>query len=204
MEDSPICPYLSKLTHLYRGVFPKALRSLLQLETVKQGAKSFLEFLNIQKESLFHLRGKPCCCNFRQKRSLLKDTEWNILFTTIRSQCPNEGNGCFHVFKAREWLTVEALDFSLVCVLHRNICHSRYESIIKTAQAHRNEVIHTDKSSIKEEEFELLWRKAQTSVSDIAACVSQELKEQILAEVDKIYKYKPSLTRYLGILKLGV
>jgi hypothetical protein len=206
MEESPICPHLSKLTHLYRGVFPKALRNLLQLEAVKQSTKEFPEFLNSRKEGLFHLRGKQCCCGVREK-CILKDTEWNILFTTISAPCPNKHDkrkDCYHVFKAKEWLTVDKVDFSLVCILLRNMCYGQYTSIIKTAQTHRNEVIHTEKSSIDEEEFALLWRKAQTSISDITDCVSQELKEQILTEVDEIYNYKPTLTRYLGMCKLEV
>ncbi|XP_048770118.2 uncharacterized protein LOC125676270 isoform X2 [Ostrea edulis] len=196
MVDSPICPHLSKLTHFYRGIYPKALRRLLHLEALNQNANTFVEFINNRRETLFHLRGKYCCCGSRQ-HSVLKQAEWNVLFKTHINKCPNNGTDCFHMFKAPEWLTVDMLEFSLACVLLRNICHRRYENIVKTAQLHRNEVIHTEKSSIGEDEFELLWRKAVTSASDIAARVSTEFKNQIREEADLIYKYKPMLTRYL-------
>lgn len=198
MVDSPICPHLSKLTHFYRGIYPKALRRLLHLEALNQNANTFVEFINNRRETLFHLRGKYCCCGSRQ-HSVLKQAEWNVLFKTHINKCPNNGTDCFHMFKAPEWLTVDMLEFSLACVLLRNICHRRYENIVKTAQLHRNEVIHTEKSSIGEDEFELLWRKAVTSASDIAARVSTEFKNQIREEADLIYKYKPMLTRYLGM-----
>ncbi|XP_061189685.1 uncharacterized protein LOC133197594 [Saccostrea echinata] len=197
MEDCPICPHLSKLTHFYRGVYPKALRRLMHLEIVNKSAGSFVEFLNDKKETLFHLKGKQCCCGYRRRNSVLKETEWNNLYTTQNNSCPNNYTDCFHVYKAREWLTVDHLDFSLACVLLRNICPGQYENTIKTAQKHRNEVIHLEKSSVGGEEFELLWNKALTSLSDIADLVSKEFKEQIILEAELVYKYKPEFSRYL-------
>ena len=206
MERSPFCLYSEKIRLLYLDVFTKVLRKLFLQEMKKQNINDFVEFLNNHREDLFHLTGKHCCCgNNKQRNSILSNSLWNNLFTihacTTSAQCPNKSHksDCFHKYKANKWLTVENdVDFSLVCILLRNTCDTKFKNTIEIVQSNRNEVIHTGKARITGEEFELLWGKAKKFLSEVALFVSKELKEQASKEASDIYNYNEKLARYIG------
>lgn len=145
----------------------RALHKLLQQEIDKQNVGNFVDFLNNNAETLFHLRGIRCCCNKKEYGVLYKD-QWNYLFTTCTSsiQCPRNQQNCYHTYKAWPCLTVDRVDFSLACVLLRNICDSINKESIKALQLHRNEFVHNP-SPLDQDEFELLWRKGKTSLFDV-------------------------------------
>lgn len=196
-EESPFCVYSTKLLHFYMVVCPRALHKLLQQEIDKQNVGNFVNFLNNNTEALFHLRGKICCCNKWQRYEVLNKDQWNSLFTPSTSsiQCPRNQQNCFHTYKAR-YLTVEKVDFSLACVLLRNICESINKDSIKTLQSHRNQFVHNP-SPLDQDEFELLWRKGKTSLCNVTNDLPVEMKQQISKEADIIYNYTEKLARYI-------
>lgn len=194
-REFPFCIYSTKLLHFYM-LCSRALHKLLKQEIDKQNVVNFVNFLNNNAETLFHLRGIQCCCNKKEYGVLNKD-QWNYLFTTSSTQCPRNQQNCFHTYKARQNLTVYKVDFSLACVLLRNICDSTNKESIKALQLHRNQFVHNP-SPLDQHEFELLWRKSKTSLFDVANDLPTEIKQQISNDFDMIYNYKEKLARYLG------
>ena len=205
MEASPFCPFAEKLRHLYLIIFSNVLRKLILQEMERQNENGFVEFLNKHREVLFHLKGRYCCCgDNKQRNSILTKDQWNNLFmvSTTHAHCQYRTHNidCFHTYEAHPWLTVEneVVDFSLLCVLLRNICDSKYKKTIETVQLNRNEVIHNGKSRLSEGDFEILWSKAMISLSEVALYVSKESEEQAIKEAGDIYNYKEKLARYIG------
>lgn len=198
-KESPFCIYSTKLLHFYTVVCLRALHRLLQQEIVKQDNGKFVIFLSKNAETLFHLRGKKCCCDKWLRSEILNTDQWNYLFTPCTSsiQCPRNQQNCFHTYKARPCLTVDKVDFSLACVLLRNICDSINKESIKALQLHRNEFVHNP-SPLDQDEFELLWRKGKTSLCDVANDLPVEMKEQISKDSEMIYNYTDKVTRYIG------
>lgn len=196
-REFPFCIYSTKLLHLYI-LCSRALRKLLQQEIDKQNVGNFANFLNNNAETLFHLRGIKCCCNKREYVVLNKE-QWNSLFTRSTSsiQCPRNQQNCFHTYKAWQYLTVDKVDFSLACVLLRNICDSTNKESIMALQLHRNQFVHNP-SPLDQDEFELQWNKTKTSLSNVIN--DKELKEQICKKADVIYNFmfRDMLTRYIG------
>lgn len=195
-EESPFCIYSTKLLHFYMVVCSRALHNLLQQEIDKQNVGNFVNFLNNNAETLLHLRGIRCCCNKNEYGVLNKD-QWNYLFTTSSIQCPRNQQDCFHTYKARQCLTVDRVDFSLACVLLRNICDSINKDSIKALQSHRNQFVHNP-SPLDQDEFELLWRKGKTSLCDVANDLPLEIKQKISKDSEMIYNYTEKLARYIG------
>lgn len=203
-EESPFCVYSTKLLHFYMVVCSRALHKLLQQEIDKQNVGNFVNFLNNNAETLFHLRGIKCCCNEKEYGVLNKD-QWNYLFTPSTSsiQCPQNQQNCFHTYKARQCLTVDKVDFSLACVLLRNICDSINKESIKALQSHRNQFVHNP-SPLDQDEFELLWSKAKTSLCNVVNDLPVEMKQQISKDSEIIYNYTEKLARYIGKNSLRV
>lgn len=199
------CIYSTKLFTFYRDVCLNALRKLLQHEIDKQNVGNFVNFLNKNAETLFHLRGNKCCCDKWQRNKVLNKDQWDSLFipSTSAIQCPRNQQNCFHTYKAWPCLTLDRVDFSLACVLLRNICHSINKDSIKALQLHRNEFVHNP-SPLDQDEFELLWRKGKTSLCDVIN--DEELRQQICKEADDIYSYmfRDLLTRYIGKMSRSV
>lgn len=198
-KESPFCIYFTKLHHFYMGVCSRALHKLLQQEIAKQNVGNFVNFLNKHTETLFHLRGIRCCCNRKEYVVLSKD-QWNDLFTKPMSpiHCPRNQQDCYHTYEAQRYLTVDKVDFSLACVLLRNICDPKYKNKIKIFQECRNEFIHKFPPPLDPNDFELLWRKAETSLCDVTNDLPEGKKQQISEDADTIYNYREMLTSYLG------
>lgn len=198
-KESPFCIYFTKLHHFYMGVCSRALHKLLQQEIAKQNVGNFVNFLNKHTETLFHLRGIRCCCNRKEYVVLSKD-QWNDLFTKPMSpiHCPRNQQDCYHTYEAQRYLTVDKVDFSLACVLLRNICDPKYKNKIKIFQECRNEFIHKFPPPLDPNDFELLWRKAETSLCDVTNDLPVGIKQQISKDADTIYNYREMLTSYLG------
>lgn len=198
-KESPFCIYSTKLLHFYTVVCLRALHRLLQQEIVKQNNGKFFMFLSKNAETLFHLRGKKCCCDKWLRSEILNTDQWNYLFVPFAKsiRCPRNQQNCFHTYIARYSLTVDRVDFSLACVLLRNTCDSINKESIKALQSHRNEFVHNP-SPLDQDEFELLWSKGKTSLCDVMKDLPVEIKQQISKEADMIYNYRELLTRYLG------
>ena len=206
MEKSPFCLFVDKLRLLYLDLFPNVLRKLIQQEMKSPIVNDFVEFLNNHREVLFHLKGRHCCCgNNKQRNSILTKDQWNNLFmistTPVHCQYRTNKINCFHAYEAYHWLTVEneVVDFSLLCILLRNVCDSKYQKTIETVQSNRNEVIHNGKSRLFKGDFEILWSKAMVSLSEVALYVSKALEEQTTQEAREIYNYKEKQARYKNL-----
>lgn len=203
-EESPFCIYSTKLLHFYTIVCSRALHKLLQQEIDKQNVSDFVSFLNMKSETLFHLRGITCCCGIKEEYGVLGKAQWNNLFTRSSIQCPRNQRNCFHTYKARQFLTVDKLDFSLACVLLRSLCNPIYEYRITTLQLNRNKFIHDSPPPLDPNQFELLWRKGKTALCNVTNDLHEEIKQDLCKEADMIYNYREMLTRYLEITKCEV
>ena len=152
------------------------LRGVIDHYHVHRGTNTFETFLNNNKERLFHLRFRQCCCGHRNKIPPMTKVQWDSLYVRTNSACAHgHGSGdCPCKFMAKSGIKSDILDITMCCLILCNICSAISKSDIVTIRQTRNSLIHASEAKLDEPTFNRMWSDIEKALVNLSNTVSAQ------------------------------
>ncbi|KAK3100127.1 hypothetical protein FSP39_015141 [Pinctada imbricata] len=169
-----VCPFT--LRHVIDDYSSRHARSL-----------SLCDFLEKNKDRLFHLYKRECCCGHKSNKTPMYQSQWDSLYNRNTSTCLNGKRiDCPCKYDGKTSATTNVMDVTLCCLVIHNICPGVDVNHIQTVREIRNKLIHAESARLDLLTFNGYMNRVETAVCELAKNVSTVLHTETLEMIDEL------------------
>ncbi|KAK3100194.1 hypothetical protein FSP39_015999 [Pinctada imbricata] len=173
---------------LVLNVCPFTLRQVIDDYSLRHaGSLSLCDFLEKNKDRLFHLYKRECCCGHKSNKTPMYQSQWDSLFNRNTSSCLNGKRiDCPCKYDGKTSATTNVMDVTLCCLVIHNICPGVDANHIKTIREIRNKLIHAESARLDLLTFNGYMNRVETAVCELAKNVSTTLHTDTVKMIDEL------------------
>ncbi|KAK3099929.1 hypothetical protein FSP39_011933 [Pinctada imbricata] len=173
---------------LVLNVCPFTLRHVIDDYSLRHaGSLSLYDFLEKNKDRLFHLYKRECCCGHKSNKTPMYQSQWDSLYNRNTSTCLNGKRiDCPCKYDSKTSATTNVMDVTLCCLVINNICPGVDVNHIKTIREIRNNLIHAESASLDLPTYNGYWNRIKTAICQLAQNVSTMLHTDTVNKIDEL------------------
>ncbi|KAK3099990.1 hypothetical protein FSP39_013129 [Pinctada imbricata] len=168
---------------LVLNVCPFTLRHVINDYSLRHaGSLSLCDFLEKNKDRLFHLYKRECCCGHKSNKTPMYQSQWDSLYITRNTWTCLNGKriDCLCKYDGKTSATTNDMDVTLCCLVINNICPGVDVNHIKTIREIRNKLIHAESARLDQLTFNGYMNRVKTAICGLAKNVSAKLHTETL------------------------
>ncbi|KAK3100730.1 hypothetical protein FSP39_024358 [Pinctada imbricata] len=173
---------------LVLNVCPFTLRHVIDDYSLRHARSlSLCDFLEKNKDRLFHLYKRECCCGHKSNKTPMYQSQWDSLYNRNTSACLNGKRiDCPCKYDGKTSATTNVMDVTLCCLVINNICPGVDVNHIKTIREIRNNLIHAESASLDLPTYNGYWKRIKTAICQLAQNVSTMLHTDTVNKIDEL------------------
>ncbi|KAK3099301.1 hypothetical protein FSP39_002332 [Pinctada imbricata] len=183
-----------RMCSLVLNICPVPLRRKIEHFHKAQGMTDFENFLGRNKNPLFHLRFRKCCCMAKKTTiTPMNKAQWDAMYCKLQVACQNQPCGeCPCFYSPRQGITYDVMDVTLCyMVLHNffaggSLLSNDDRKNMETIRLTRNQLCHASSACLDEQSFNSFWTNVTTATLDLAQSISQEAFDEANDKIKKL------------------